>query len=356
VDIERREPMSTRSAVPIVAALLVFGVCALASAKDTAGQVLDGLQMDAGEAENLEAFLKRRPEDLVARTELLGYYSKGMFRDKAVLKPRARHILWLIQNHPEAEVLGLPAGQIHAPSDQEGYAQVKEAWLEQLKNKPQDLAVLSHSAAFFLLGDRELAQKSLETGRALDMKDPRWPAVLGHLYSLNMIRSTPEDKLANATKALEQYDIAYELTTDPGVRSFYLRNIGKAAIAANRLDRAKQAGERMLRENGDSSHPDDMTHLGHIVLGIVGLRTGDVAKGKEHLLRAGDVSQTPSLRGSGPNMLLAKELLEKGERTVVLKYLKLCNRFWERGEARLKTWSAAIETGKVPDFGANLVY
>ena len=56
----------------------------------------------------------------------------------------------------------------------------------------------------------------------------------------------------------------------------------------------------------------------------------------------------------GPNMSLAKDLLEKGERQVVLDYFALCRRFWNYG--RLDDWSQQVKEGKIPDFGANLVY
>lgn len=58
----------------------------------------------------------------------------------------------------------------------------------------------------------------------------------------------------------------------------------------------------------------------------------------------------------GPNMLLAKELLEKGERETVLEYFKLCGKFWDLGEEKLAEWSELVKQGKTPDFGANLKY
>ena len=56
-------------------------------------------------------------------------------------------------------------------------------------------------------------------------------------------------------------------------------------------------------------------------------------------------------------MTLAKELLEKGEREVVLEYFDLCAKFWElERDKKLKKWKSQVEAGKTPDFGANLVY
>lgn len=55
-------------------------------------------------------------------------------------------------------------------------------------------------------------------------------------------------------------------------------------------------------------------------------------------------------------MGLAKDLLEKGEQQVVLEYFELCRRFWDSGHRKLDTWSRQVRAGKVPDFGANLMY
>ena len=55
-------------------------------------------------------------------------------------------------------------------------------------------------------------------------------------------------------------------------------------------------------------------------------------------------------------MTLAKELLEKGEREVVLTYLQSCAKFWKMGGDQLRSWTATIKGGGIPDFGANLLY
>ena len=60
----------------------------------------------------------------------------------------------------------------------------------------------------------------------------------------------------------------------------------------------------------------------------------------------------------GPTMVLAKELLEEGEKDVVLQYFDLCEKFWIAGPAnpgnKLKEWREVVKAGGVPDFGMNL--
>jgi hypothetical protein len=55
-------------------------------------------------------------------------------------------------------------------------------------------------------------------------------------------------------------------------------------------------------------------------------------------------------------MMLAKELLEKGERKSVLEYFDLCVKFWTGDNGKLSQWRTAVQSGEVPDFGANLRY
>ena len=95
-------------------------------------------------------------------------------------------------------------------------------------------------------------------------------------------------------------------------------------------------------------------HKANIVLGRLTLAEDDVVTPKHHLLAAGRVSGAPTLGGFGPNMRLAADLLELGEREVVLEYFELCANF--RPCDKLKDWAALVRDGRTPDFGANLVY
>lgn len=97
-------------------------------------------------------------------------------------------------------------------------------------------------------------------------------------------------------------------------------------------------------------------HKGNLTLGRVALRAGDIEAAKKFLLEAGRAPGSPQLNSFGPNMTLAKELLEKGEHDAVLEYFQLCAAFWEMDRGRLREWSPLVEKGVIPDFGANLLY
>lgn len=105
----------------------------------------------------------------------------------------------------------------------------------------------------------------------------------------------------------------------------------------------------------DSWDYGNVIHRAHIALGRIALRRNNINEAKEQLLKAGRISGSPQLRSFGPNMLLAKELLEKGERNVVLEYIDLCSQFWTSDKAKIKIWQDIIRRGRIPDFGANLL-
>ena len=96
-------------------------------------------------------------------------------------------------------------------------------------------------------------------------------------------------------------------------------------------------------------------HKGNLALGRLALREGKIDQAGQFLLMAGRTPGSPQLNSFGPNMLLAKELLEKGEREKVLVYFELCAKFWQSGSVQLKLWSTQVKLGSDPDFGANLL-
>jgi hypothetical protein len=94
----------------------------------------------------------------------------------------------------------------------------------------------------------------------------------------------------------------------------------------------------------------------NLVLGRIAVKEGRLDEAKKYLLAAGNSPGSPQLNSFGPNVSLAKDLLENGEREVVIEYLGLCRRFWKMGGKHLDQWIQEIKDGKVPDFGPNLLY
>ena len=347
--------MSNRSLLAIITVLVFVCICSATFVMDAQRIAKSGRELSAEEAESLEKRIEQNPRDVVSRTKLLDYYFLKTFQNQSASDAQRKHVLWLILNSPESEVLSIPEGQLDAILDAEAYTQGKKAWIDQIKRKPENLKVLENSANFFLHHDRELAVKSLQKARSLDVDNPKWPAALGRLYSLDMITSSLKVRSDVAEKALEQLEIAYKLSNDTA-RDALLPSLAKVALAANRSKKAKEYAGKMLSQNSPGWNYGNKIHDGNIILGRIALALDDVEEAKERLIRAGKTPGSPQLNSFGPNMTLAKELLQKGEKDVVLRYFELCSKFWERGKDRLNEWSAVSKDRKVPDFGANLHY
>lgn len=172
-------------------------------------------------------------------------------------------------------------------------------------------------------------------------------ATLGKFYDIHVTKT-----LAKAEADLNKASNEYERWLALSDLAVYLVDIG-------RLDDAQKYATELLetatRHKKDWNYGNAI-HKGHIALGRIELRKNNIQAATQHLIDAGKTPGSPQLNSFGPNMLLAKELLEKGESVAVLQYLDLCEQFWEMSGGRLKKWREVIKTGEVPNFAANLLY
>ena len=114
---------------------------------------------------------------------------------------------------------------------------------------------------------------------------------------------------------------------------------------------------------------------GNGMLGRLALREGRVEEAKQFLMASGEAPGPNGLTPFNTNMLLAKELLGKGEREAVLQYFEVCRIAWKKPmnttEPNLKyresknqfarnqnaqvdqgidAWVSVVKAGKVPVF------
>lgn len=134
-----------------------------------------------------------------------------------------------------------------------------------------------------------------------------------------------------------------------------------AAITRENVNYLQSASESMLSRVDEFKSDWDYgnaNHYAHLVLGKVALFLGRIDEANLHLLAAGQVPGSPQLNSFGPNMALAKDLLERGQTVAVLDYLNACEKFWngEIEQKSLAEWRSEIAKGRIPDFGANLYY
>ena len=146
-------------------------------------------------------------------------------------------------------------------------------------------------------------------------------------------------------------------------RANYLTDSAIAAVEAGNLTKARREATTALELAPKQPRAwwyGGVVHHANLVLGMVALRSGDLEEAKKRLLDAGRTPGSPTLGSFGPNMRLALELLKAGQKEPVREYFRLCSAFWEmdreRRPGQLDRWTEDIESGRLPDFGANLLY
>ncbi|WP_430453595.1 hypothetical protein [Rhodopirellula europaea] len=209
---------------------------------------------------------------------------------------------------------------------------------------------------YFILHDRDLSETLLHRGKRLAPNDPEWSSALGQLYSLGIISlSVGPERKDLAIKSFGEFQSAYRLS-GPMEQEFLLQSLAKVAFEAGDIDAAATYAKEMLQVAESGRNRGNHLHHGNLILGRVALFNGDVEEAKSYLLRAGQTPGSPQLKSFGPNMGLAKALLEVGQKNVVLEYFELCEEFWEMSRGRLNQWADLVKGDRVPEFGGNLAY
>ncbi len=164
--------------------------------------------------------------------------------------------------------------------------------------------------------------------------------------------TTPQGRLDEATKKLTNASREEE-------KFYALDDAAKESFEVGKIEDAGKYAKDLLtlapKYRGDWNYGNAIQD-GNLVLGRIALKEGRIDEAKQYLIGAGESPGSPQMNSFGPNMSLAKDLLEKGERDVVLQYFDLCRKFWKMGNDNLDQWAKDVKAGKIPDFGANLVY
>jgi len=175
----------------------------------------------------------------------------------------------------------------------------------------------------------------------------------GYLMATLPVRIDP------AATPLAQAPERLAAAATPYARWLALGDAGMWAVHSGKLDEATAHGTELLKDAAnfprDWNHGNAI-HKGNLILGRVALRKGDVNEAKSRLLAAGRTQGSPQLDSFGPNMTLAEELLQRGEKQTVLEYLDLCEKFWKLDNGSLSAWRLMIRNDKTPGFGAHLLY
>ncbi len=315
---------------------------------------LAGMDLREAQARRLEVALDSNPDDVGARTKLLGFYGLPSYTDRRARRRRTAHCLWIVRNHPEAQIAGLPFCRIERVLDRPGWRRLDATWRRQIRLHSDVPAVLSNAAHFFGGTSSRTAVALLQRLQRMEPRNPEWKDRLGHLYYLRaMTLPGRKRNKGAAVMALEQWQAALRLLRTNEDRFYALTYLAPVAVDAGRQRLAARYATSLLRRAGkfrNNWNHGNAVHKAHTTLGRVALRAGRRRDAVKQLLASAKTRGSPQLNSFGPGQDLAAELLAAGEAEAVLRYLERCRSFWRMGAREIDAWSRSIRESGTTDF------
>src|SRR5438477_4960196 len=133
-----------------------------------------GKSLLRSKARELEAALRKDPNNIDDRLMLIGYYTSNGHESTDGLRLRS-HVLWMVENHPEHASTAEPSLR-DLPDDPEGNVQILDLWDKTLQSRPDDLAVLKNAEKFFFGKDPGEADRLIHRISEKEPNSREWPA------------------------------------------------------------------------------------------------------------------------------------------------------------------------------------
>jgi hypothetical protein len=302
-----------------------------------------GKNLSRSKADEFEIGIRKEPDNVDTRLNLIGYYTWNGRTPADRLRLR-EHVLWVVENHPEHPATAEPSLR-DLPDDPEGNTEIRALWDRTLQSRGDDTAVLKNAQKFFFGKDPAAADRLIHVLSEREPENPQWAIELAQLYRMFGI---PGQYIADpAERAMEAYKRVLALTRKSAAREALAGDMAAAAFKIGDYPAAARLAKVYL-----TSTDRGAVQRANTLLGRVALVSDDIAGGRQYLLDSAGPEAARDVSVSGPTMVLAKELLEKGERDVVIEYLENCKLLWPRGEPTLQNWIAEIKRGRTPNFGS----
>ena len=309
-------------------------------------------KLSEADADKLEKLLESDPNSDKIHQKLLIYYGEKARNSPEFRKKQTEQALWQIKFHPDykdpmVDFLCV----IDRNIDEDSYLAGKKLWLDNIKVKDYVSQVQANAAWYFQVnGDFNLAETALMATVRLEPKSQLRAENLGLFYNTMSHNKSGTECAKYLNKSLLWLEKGRKL----GGATCNLPALAYVAYEAKSFDKAQKYAQLALDYGFETNDPSCL-HYGNILLGRLSLRSKDLNMAKKHLGEAAKFPQGVKYSGE-PNMVLAKELLERGEKTSVLQYFQQCGRFWVSGKTQLKEWTALVKKGKIPEFGASISY
>jgi hypothetical protein len=336
------------------------------------------------------------------------------------IEGRRRHVLWLIENHPETVELMSPPFALDRYAqlpDSVGFEEAARHWREQSAKPDASIKAIGNAVRFFRFADTTQARSLLEAGLRAHPNDPSllgWRGVFDAMAMGGEVMTAPGvfagdhtiqrlPEAARARKEIESssspsiigsageelvdryfvfaeapalsgddpLDLAekwllrarelepesaewkrglsrvYErqglLTADPKWRVEVYRKADTLDPDWNALpslpmaefeagdDQAAARDARRLLDRVNAS--PNFVNLGHVILGRVALARGDVAQAKADLMAS--LPPIPPTFSFEPNRTLAQDLVDFGERDIVVQFFERSREYWKNDQGAI---------------------
>jgi tetratricopeptide (TPR) repeat protein len=300
--------------------------------------------LEEDEVQKLEKKVFDKPDNIEARLRLLNHYRMDRSTDGRAA--RYVHVLWFIENAPESDVAG--SEFFSKRMMPELFEKADKLWAKHLAENPKSAKIAANAARFYTAEDKDRAEELLKKAQELDPKNPRFTQQLAMFYMMKARDPRSTDAAAAAKSALAQYDVLLK-SADERARPRVLDQAAEACLLAGDDERAAKLAEELLKTSVGDPGYGEWIHEGHRILGHVALNGDKVDVAKAELLKAGKTEGSRSLESMGPQLTLAKALLEKGEKDAVLAYLERVHDLWPRGQEAVTKWIEQIKAGEKPE-------
>ena len=135
----------------------------------------DGWTLTSDGAAKLESDVERDPENFAARIRLLSYYTQYIVMPEL----RSKHLLWLIEHHPDSDVFQLDTVVTAIVPDYSGVKspdieKARALWLQQAERYATNAKVLANAVTVLGASDGNIKLDLLKRLRALEPQNPEW--------------------------------------------------------------------------------------------------------------------------------------------------------------------------------------
>lgn len=334
---------------------LGFAPCVLA--QDTTAAIKTvGRNMSLSDAMAIEERLKEMPNDAISRAQLIAFYniSKEAPRDRARLGSQV-HTIWIIENAPRSAIAA--DNLVHRSSirDERTRELADALWDKHVLVHCDDLDILRNAALYWGVERIDKSSACIQQARALDPTNVEWSLLLARLWKARLSHLEPKQRSSDNVDCgmglmIGAFEHAIEMATGDDKCAHEIE-LMRALVNVRDFIRARAMAERLLAQLeavGSTECHAQVVHWSNICLGMDSLERNDEEMAELFLQSAGETVGSSTLRSFGPDLVLARRLLERGRIAGVRAYLLKCRNFWESGRMQVDQWVADIDGGVPP--------